>query len=272
MNAKNRNLTVLTECSIMIALSTVLSLFKLFEMPYGGSITLCSMLPIVTVAYRHGVKNGLFAGCCTAFMQMLLGLKNFSYFSTWQSLLALAALDYFAAFAVFGLCGIFRKRIKNQSLSLTAGAFFASLLRYICHTISGATVWAGLSIPSGAALVYSLSYNATYMIPETVILLLCAMYFGSAVDLESRIPTRKKSEKLDTAGIYCLIGAGFTMLGALIACTVLVFSKLQNPDSGELDITALAEVNWVAVCLVALIGFVIAAALAVYTKIRSKKK
>ena len=37
MNSKSkRGLLTLVECSLMIALATVLSVFPIFEMPYGG--------------------------------------------------------------------------------------------------------------------------------------------------------------------------------------------------------------------------------------------
>ena len=55
---------ILTECSVMIALTTVLSIIKLFEMPYGGSVTMASMLPIIIVSYRCGIGWGLGSGLC----------------------------------------------------------------------------------------------------------------------------------------------------------------------------------------------------------------
>ena len=273
MNPKSKtNLRVLTECSIMIALSTVLSVLKLFEMPYGGSITLASFLPIVIIAYRHGLKYGMGTATVAAVIQMLLGLKNFSYFTTWESFIVLALFDYIIAFAVFGLAGIFRSIIKKQYLSAVAGATLASLLRYICHVISGATVWAGLSIPTEAALLYSLSYNATYMVPETIILVLTAAYLCSALDFRQEMPTRIKSERLDAVSSYCLIGAGLVALGALITDTILVFSRLQNYDSGEFFIMGLADVNWLAVGIVTGACALVCAALAVFVKIRTDKK
>ncbi len=250
----NTNLFVLTECAIMIALSSVLSVFKLFEMPYGGSITLASFLPIVILAYRHGIKAGLPSALCASLIQLLLGLKNFSYFTTWQSVVALAVFDYILAFAVFGLAGMFKNLIKNQTLSIMTGTLFASVIRYICHVISGATIWAGLSIPTEAALLYSFSYNATYMIPESIILMLTCAYLAEALDLSKKVPARIKSERIDSVSSYLILGAGLSLLAALIADTVLVFSKLQNKDSGEFDITALSNVSWTAVGLITLVG------------------
>ena len=52
---KKTNIRALTESSIMIALSIVFGFVKLIDMPYGGSVTLASMLPIIIIADRHGV-------------------------------------------------------------------------------------------------------------------------------------------------------------------------------------------------------------------------
>lgn len=251
MNTKrSSSLKALTECSIMIALGTVLSIVKLFEMPYGGSITLASMLPVVIIAYRHGMKYGIGTALVTSLIQMLLGMKNFSYFTTPESFIVLALFDYVIAFTVFGIAGVFKGKIKRQSTALAMGAALASLLRYVCHVISGATVWAGLSIPTEAALIYSISYNATYMIPDTIILVACSAYVASALDLTTPIPTRIKSEAHSRESIYCLIASGASALIALVTDTILVFSVLQNPESGEFDITALANANWLAIAIV----------------------
>ena len=273
MNSKSkRGLLTLVECSLMIALATVLSVFPLFEMPYGGSITLASFVPIVVIAYRHGAKGGLGAAAVAAVLQMLLGLKNFSYFTTWQSLVALAVFDYLIAFTVFGLSGMFKRVFKNQSLAMVTGALFAGVCRYICHVISGATVWAGVSIPTAAVLGYSLSYNATYMIPETVILVLTTAYLASALDFGGGELRRIKSERADTVSYWLILSAGLVALAALIVDTVLVFSKLQNYDSGEFMITALADVNWTAVAIITCSAAVIAAVLILVAKLRANKK
>ncbi len=260
-------LSILTECSIMVALSTVLSVIKLLDLPYGGSVTIASMLPMVIIAYRHGTLIGLGTSCLTAAIQLLLGLNTLSYFTTWYSVLAIILLDYIVAFAVFGLSGIFRGRFRSQGTAILLGTLLSSLLRYVCHVISGATLWAGLSIPTGAALVYSLGYNATYMIPETVVLLLATLYVGSSLDLTRKIPVAKVREKLNTGAFVLVILAGIGVLFALIADTVLVFSKLQNSESGEFMIEGLLNVSWGAVGIIT----ATAAALAVILILISRK-
>ena len=77
---KRINVRALTECSVMIALSVVLGFIKVADMPYGGSVTPASMLPVLILAYRHGTKWGIGSALVASLLQALLGLKNFSYF------------------------------------------------------------------------------------------------------------------------------------------------------------------------------------------------
>ena len=51
-NSKTR---LLVEGALMIALATVLSYIKVFELPQGGSITL-EMIPLVLMGLRNGTK------------------------------------------------------------------------------------------------------------------------------------------------------------------------------------------------------------------------
>ena len=256
----------------MVALATVLSIIKLVDMPYGGSVTPAAMLPIAIIAYRHGIKYGMGAAAVAATLQLLLGLENFSYVTGWVSYIALAVFDYVIAYIGFGLAGIFKKQIASQHLSLAAGVTLANVIRYVCHVISGATVWAGLPIPDGAALIYSISYNATYMIPETIIMALVAVYLGSVVDFRVKLPTRMHREKLDATAFYSYISAGFIALGALIADTALVFSKLQDPESGEFVLGGLASVNWLAFGIVTAAAGLAVAAILIAVKLVEKKK
>ena len=259
---------ILVECALMVALGTVLSIFPLVEMPYGGSVTLASMLPCLLIAYRHGTAWGLGTAFVHAVVQQLLGLKNLSYFTTWQSVVAVIVLDYLLAFVVIGLGGMFRKRIAQQNLALASGAVVVCVLRYICHVIAGATVWAGLSIPTQAALAYSFSYNATYMIPEAIVLAVTAYYLGSVLDFGRELPTRMPSKQ--GQGLPDLLFALALLSAAVgvIVDIVLIGFHLQNPESGVLDFSLLAVPFvgsfWLAVvivtnaCLLVCVGLLIA--------------
>ncbi len=276
----NNKTKALVESAILVAIGTVLSLFKIAELPYGGSVTIASMLPVILISYRHGLGWGLGSGFVYGALQQLLGLKNLSYFSDWKSVIAVILLDYIIAFTVIGLGGVFRKTIKNQGLSLAAGGFLISVLRYICHVVAGATVWAGLSIPTNAALVYSFAYNATYMLPETIVLMITAFYVGSMIDFRRDQPVRMK--KTDTPYSSALrLASVFLLVGAFMFDIVTVFSKLQDSDGnlvlagqyvkGEFEY-GLESVNWTSVIIVTAIAAAGACAMFVYARSLAKKE
>ncbi|MBQ7291950.1 MAG: energy-coupled thiamine transporter ThiT [Clostridia bacterium] len=263
---------LLTESAIMIALSTVLSVLKLADMPYGGSVTIASALPMVIIAYRYGLKTGLFAGAVHAALQLVLGLSALSYATSWQSAVAIVMLDYILAFTFVGISGVFRKVLKNQAAALTAGALLFSVIRYAFHVIAGATVWAGISIPTAAALAYSFIYNATYMIPETIVLAVAALYVGSLVDFRPAAPKRMVSEKEENDIFWAKPAAGLLVCGAVIFDVAEIFEKLQNKETGEFTITAISSVNWMEVITVTAVAFVIAAVLLIIQKSAQKTK
>ncbi len=262
---------VLTEAGLMLAVATVLSFVKILDLPYGGSVTVASMLPIILISYRHGIKNGLITGLAFAIIQQLLGLKNLSYVTTWQSVLAVIFLDYIIAFTVLGLGGIFRKLIKSQPAALVAGTIFVCILRYACHVISGATVWAGLSIPDSAALLYSFGYNATYMLPETVVTAIMAFYLGSLLDF--REPTIKHMKQTEKTKVPMLKWTGGLAIAAALVFDVrMIFANLQNPDTGKFDFSGLGNTNWIAILIVTVVCAVIAAITLTIAYLNDKKK
>lgn len=258
MNTKTR---ALVESAIMVALATILSMIKIIDLPYGGSVTIACMLPVIIISYRHGLGYGLASALVYGIVQQLLSLNSLSYVSTWQSILAVVLLDYIVAFLVCGLGGIFRRRIKNQATALILGSVLVCVLRYACHVISGATVWAGISIPTSAALIYSFIYNATYMLPETIITVLVSYYLGSTVDLSAALPTRLKRTGASGSGTLLGAGAGLAIICGLITDTVLVFSKLQDAETGEFNFAQIATVNTTALIAVSVVCAAIAAVL-----------
>lgn len=269
MNKKQ--VRALTEGAIMIALATVLSIFKIVDLPYGGSITLASMLPIAVISYRHGIGWGFISAFVYGVIQQLLGLNTLSYVTTWQSVLAVILLDYIIAFAVIGVSGVFRKKIKSQTVSLVLGSFLACLLRYACHVISGATVWAGLSIPTQAALSYSFIYNATYMVPETIIVLLFAAFLGSNIDLNASNPMRIKTANIDKKHAWEMPVSIALIVSALAFDTFMIFAHLQNAETGEFDITQLSQVSWLPVIIVTAVAAVAGVALLIdYSRAKTK--
>ena len=209
----------ITESAMLLAVAIILELVsKMFipEMPFGGQITLVSMLPVVLISYRHGVKWGLVTGVAYAMLEMALGAKTVAaafqpgYFGDGVMILnafIMCALDYVVAFTVLGLGGCFRNRIKNPGVSLMCGSLVALGARYVAHIASGYILFAGWAewfftqegFPAwGASLVASLSpemlgfvysvvYNGMYMIPEMVITAVVALLLARVPKIVTKI-------------------------------------------------------------------------------------
>ena len=254
---KKTKIVIYTECAIMVALATVMSMLPLVEMPYGGSITVASSLPILILSYRRGIRYGTLSGFLYATLQLLLGLKNLSYFNTWYSILAVIFLDYLIAYTVVGLGGIFRRLFTSQANALFFGSLSVSALRYILHTVAGATVWAGISIPTGATLVYSISYNATYMIPETIILVVTAFYIGNTIDFTKEMPTKvvKKAGNSSKVFLFSTLSGLSLVIGA-VTDVCLIFPRLQM-DDGSFSFRGLATVSWLTFILVSVLSLLL---------------
>ncbi len=259
----------LAEAALLIAMGTVLSVFKLIDLPYGGSVTVGSMLPVLIIAYRYGTGFGMASSLAFGIIQQLLGLKTLSYVTTWQSILAVILLDYIVAFMVIGLGGLFRK-LSSERLALVLGALLACILRFACHFTSGITVWKGISIPMKAAVIYSLGYNATYMIPETVIFVALAWYIGSVLDFRGDTVTTFQTVTGKSLPVLKWIG-GLLLAVAVIIDVRFVFSNLQNGETGDFDITGLSRTDWKTVIIISAVAVVAALTLFIVDLIKNKK-
>ena len=162
---------ILVEGAIMIALATVLSYIKFFDLPQGGSITF-EMLPLVVMGLRHGPKWGALTGFVHGLIQMILGFSNVLYCNTLLSQAGCILLDYLLAFSVLGLACVFKKMVKNQFAGCLVGAFVVGLLRFVCSFLSGWLLWGSYAPEGQSAYMYSLIYNGSYMIPNIIILVI----------------------------------------------------------------------------------------------------
>lgn len=209
----------LTESAMLLAMAIVLELVsKAFipEMPFGGQVTLVSMLPVVLISYRHGVKWGLVSGVCYALIEMVLGARTVAaafqpgYFGDGTMIvnaLIMCLLDYLVAFTVLGLGGIFRNKIKNPSISLMSGSLVALGARYLSHILSGYILFSGWAewfftqdgfpawgaglveslSPAALGWVYSIVYNGFYMIPEMILTAIAALLIGRVGRIVTKI-------------------------------------------------------------------------------------
>ncbi len=206
------------ESAMLLAVALVLELLaKLLipEMPFGGQITFVSMLPVVLISYRHGVRWGLVAGFTYALLEMALGAKTVTaaflpgYFGDGTLVgkaTVMCVLDYVLAFTALGLGGAFRG-CKNRGLGLMGGSLLALGTRYLCHIASGYILFSGWAEwfftqegfpawgarlveslgPTALGVVYSVVYNGMYMVPEMVLTALAALLVARIPRVAARI-------------------------------------------------------------------------------------
>ena len=159
---KNRTFSArrLAYCAMAVALAYVTSFIKPFELPYGGSVTLLSMLFIVLVGNWYGVKTGVLVGFAYGVLQFLQEPYFLSLFQV--------CCDYVLAFAALGLSGLFRKR-KN---GLLIGYIAAVLARGFFHSLGGYLYWMDYmpeNFPQSLRTLYPIIYNYSYLLAEGVI-------------------------------------------------------------------------------------------------------
>lgn len=146
----------LTEIAVAVAMAVVCSLIKVWEMPQGGSVAL-TMVPILLIALR----SGWVAGCACGAIYGLLSLLIAGVIYHPMSIL----LDYVLAFGLLGLAGLFKKTIPG----LIAGCTVGVLGRFVSSLVSGAVLFAEYAPEGQNPWIYSLVYQATYMVPEFII-------------------------------------------------------------------------------------------------------
>lgn len=209
----------LVTSAMLVALGTAISLVSewipFLNLPFGGTITLASLLPLVLISYLYGIRWGLGAGFVFSLLQMAIGFRTVSglflpdsdsYMGSLSVAFCILLLDYILAFTSVGFGGLFRKTL-NQRWALVWGSVFALFFCYAFHTLSGALfygAWAEWFFLESAAkdiaispwimehftgwglsFCYSLVYNGLYMFPE---MLITAVAAGAI----SRVPAIRK--------------------------------------------------------------------------------
>ena len=186
------NLSTLTECAIMLALSFALSCAKLFEMPMGGSVTIASMLPVMLISIKYGISVGLatsFTYSLTQMLQALASANVFPYCETAGTLVLCILFDYIVPFTLLGLAGLFHKLkiTKNTELNVYIGIVSTVVLRFICHFVTGVVIW-GQWAPDGMGkYLYSFLYNAGFLSLDFIICIVCAILMFRKAELRKLV-------------------------------------------------------------------------------------
>lgn len=164
---KRISVYMLAESAVMLALAAVLSFISVYRLPYGGSITLCSMVPILFLSYRYETKWCLFIAFLYGLLQMLFGFYP-PPTRTFIAFVCVIALDYLVAFGVLGLAGLFSRPFTGIG-GMIFGVSIAILGRFLCHFASGIIIW-GVYAPEGqTAAMYSFLYNGSFMLGEWIL-------------------------------------------------------------------------------------------------------
>jgi len=162
------------EISIGVSLAVFLGLVtKLVQLPYGGSINL-STLPILILAMRHGVKLGGLAGGLYGIVAFILNPYVFHPIQVF--------IDYPLAFALLGTAGVTWRPGEGEQhrvvlrLRVVMGILLGNSLRLAAHFLSGWVFFAEYAPKGQPVWIYSLSYNASYVIPETIACIFLAQF------------------------------------------------------------------------------------------------
>lgn len=150
-------------CAMAMALATVTSMMKVFSFPFGGSVTLCSMLFISLIGYIYGPGTGILTGLAYGVLQFLI--EPYIY-SPMQVL-----VDYPLAFGALGLSGFF----ANAKFGLVKGYLLGVVGRYIFAVISGWIFFGEYAWEGWNALPYSMVYNACYIFAEAAVTVIILM-------------------------------------------------------------------------------------------------
>ena len=143
--------------AVCIAMSFALSYLAPIHLPYGGSVTIASLLPLMIYSYMFGVRKGVFAGAIYGLLQVIQ--------DPWILHPAQLLLDYPIAFAGIGLAGMFRgvhALDKAPQVKFLLGALVGSVIRYLAHLFAGVFAFGQFAADYGfdSDWLYSLTYNS----------------------------------------------------------------------------------------------------------------
>ena len=137
--------------ALFIVLDVAVNTLGILQMPNGGSLGV-SVIPLLMASYHLGWQEGTVVAVLSIRLQYVTG-------PMYTPDLIGFLLDYFFAFSVYGLASLFPNYKWFYS-----GVLITNLVRLISSTLSGILVWE-------TAPWASLVYNATYMIPTTILCL-----------------------------------------------------------------------------------------------------
>ena len=169
MENRNQNLVSMVECALFVAAAIVLDFIKFYELPNGGSLKFV-MLPLIIFALRRGFKWGTISGMLYLVISIILGREGIFYPGSTATVIIVCILfDYIIAYSTVGLAPVFAKLFKNRLVGVGFATFMVCFIRFISHFISGATIWGDFTNGAKGAILFSISYNGSYMLPIAIV-------------------------------------------------------------------------------------------------------
>ena len=150
---------------VFSALSAALYIIRPFSMPYGGAVTLGSMVPVMWLSMRRGVYAGIIAGTLFGIMALIIDMVLLPYSPIATPIQAV--LEYPVAFGVLGLAGFFHKKTIAFAI---AGVAISVFIKFLVHYFVGVFIWYYIyEFPAFGQYVYPAVYNGLFLVPEFII-------------------------------------------------------------------------------------------------------
>ncbi|MHC4891144.1 MAG: energy-coupled thiamine transporter ThiT [Planctomycetota bacterium] len=155
----------MAEIIVFSALSAALYIIRPFSMPFGGAVTLGSMVPVMWLSMRRGVYAGIIAGTLFGIMALLIDIVLLPYSPIATPLQAV--LEYPIAFSVLGFAGILHKKTVGFAM---AGVAISVFIKFLVHYFVGVFIWFYVyEFPAFGQYIYPAVYNGLFLVPEFII-------------------------------------------------------------------------------------------------------
>lgn len=200
------NLKSMAEVAIFAAIGFVLDMLCGFLSDlipvyvFGGSINI-AMICVIIVTYRNGAKYGVFTGLIMGLLDMTDGIYTLT--DAWWKVFFQVSFDYILPYAFVALCGLMLPLLIKEKSKLrfalisTIGAIIGGVGKFISHFLSGFIFWPEFDgQPMAERLIYSLTYNGSYMLPSIVFssILIFIIAISAGFILKNKNTTREIQE------------------------------------------------------------------------------
>ena len=158
---------VLAEIIVFAALSAVLYTIRPYTLPFGGSITLGSMVPVMWLSMRRGVYVGFIVGAIFGILALFIDVMFLGAASIIATPIQ-ALLEYPIAFGVLGLAGVFHKKTVCVA---EVGVALSVFIKFLIHYLVGAFIWVNVYEfpPEWGQFLWPAIYNGSFLLVEFII-------------------------------------------------------------------------------------------------------